>query len=108
MNADVSYLKEFDEDKSIQATIAYNYFSDQLNTIGTLNKGNVIDKSYGTLDFVLKSKLKQFTFGVSAKNILDPTISRIQEVYDTPGTNSVVLDEFKRGVNLSLSVGYKF
>ena len=108
MNADVSYLKEFDEDKSIQATIAYNYFSDQLNTIGTLNKGNVIDKSYGTLDFVLKSKLKQFTFGISAKNILDPTISRIQEVYDTPGINSVVLDEFKRGVNLSLSVGYKF
>ena len=108
MNADVSYLKEFDEDKSIQATIAYNYFSDQLNTIGTLNKGNVIDKSYSTLDFVLKSKLKQFTFGVSAKNILDPTISRIQEVYDTPGINSVVLDEFKRGVNLSLSVGYKF
>jgi hypothetical protein len=52
--------------------------------------------------------LKQFTFGVSAKNILDPTISRIQEVYDTPGINSVVLDEFKRGVNLSLSVGYKF
>jgi hypothetical protein len=108
MNADVSYLKEFDEDKSIQATITYNYFSDQLNTIGTLNKGNVIDKSYSTLDFVLKSKLKQFTFGVSAKNILDPTISRIQEVYDTPGINSVVLDEFKRGVNLSLSVGYKF
>ena len=108
MNADVSYLKEFGEDKSIQATIAYNYFSDQLNTIGTLNKGNVIDKSYSTLDFVLKSKLKQFTFGISAKNILDPTISRIQEVYDTPGTNSVVLDEFKRGVNLSLSVGYKF
>ena len=108
INVDVSYLKEFDEDKSIQATIAYNYFSDQLNTIGTLNKGNVIDKSYSTLDFVLKSKLKQFTFGVSAKNILDPTISRIQEVYDTPGINSVVLDEFKRGVNLSLSVGYKF
>ena len=108
INVDVSYLKEFDEDKSIQATIASNYFSDQLNTIGTLNKGNVIDKSYGTLDFVLKSKLKQFTFGVSAKNMLNPTITRIQEVYDTPGTNSVVLDEFKRGVNLSLSVGYKF
>ena len=108
MNADLTYLKEFDEDKSIQATIAYNYFSDQLNTIGTLNKGNVIDKSYGTLDFILKSEFKQFTFGFSAKNILNPTISRIQEVYDTPGTNSVVLDEFKRGVNLSLSIGYKF
>ena len=44
MNADVTYIKEFEEKKSIQGTIAYGYFSDQLNTIGTLNKGNVIDK----------------------------------------------------------------
>ena len=58
LNADVSYVKEFDTDKSIQGTVAYSYFSDQLNTIGTLNKGNGIDKSYGTLDFVVKSTMK--------------------------------------------------
>ena len=108
LNADVSYVKEFDTDKSIQGTVAYSYFSDQLNTIGTLNKGNVIDKSYGTLDFVVKSTMKQFSFGLSAKNLLNPTISRIQEVYNTPGTQEVVLDAFKKGVNLSLSIGYKF
>jgi hypothetical protein len=108
LNADISYLKEFDEFKSIQGTITYNYFSDQLNTIGTLNKGNVIDKSYGTLDFIVKGTIKKFSFGLSAKNILNPVISRVQEVYDTPGVQEVVLDEFIRGVNLSLSVGYKF
>lgn len=108
LNADVSYVKEFDTEKSIQGTVAYSYFSDQLNTIGTLNKGNVIDKSYGTLDFVVKSTMKQFSFGLSAKNLLNPTISRIQEVYNTPGTQEVVLDAFKKGVNLSLSIGYKF
>jgi hypothetical protein len=108
LNADVSYVKEFDTDKSIQGTVAYSYFSDQLNTIGTLNKGNVIDKSYGTLDFVIKSTMKQFSFGLYAKNLLNPTISRIQEVYNTPGTQEVVLDAFKKGVNLSLSIGYKF
>ncbi|MDB2394363.1 carboxypeptidase-like regulatory domain-containing protein [Flavobacteriaceae bacterium] len=108
LNADVSYVKEFDTDKSIQGTVAYSYFSDQLNTIGTLNKGNVIDKSYGTLDFVVKSTMKQFSFGLSAKNLLNPTISRIQEVYNTPGTQEVVLDAFKKGVHLSLSIGYKF
>ena len=108
LNADISYLKEFNDNKSIQGTMTYNYSSDQLNTIGTLNKGNVIDKSYGTLDFIVKSTMKQFSFGFSAKNLLNPTISRIQEVYNTPGTQEVVLDEFRRGVNLSLSVGYNF
>lgn len=108
LNADVSYVKEFDTNKSIQGTVAYSYFSDQLNTIGTLNKGNVIDKSYGTLDFVVKSTIKQLSFGLSAKNLLNPTISRIQEVYNIPDTQEVVLDEFTKGVNLSLSVGYNF
>jgi outer membrane receptor protein involved in Fe transport len=75
LNADISYVKEFDTNKSIQGTVAYSYFSDQLNTIGTLNKGNVIDKSYGTLDFVVKSTIKQFSFGLSAKNLLNPTLS---------------------------------
>jgi len=79
-----------------------------LNTIGTLNKGNVIDKSYSTLDLIVKSKLNHFTFGLSAKNILNPSIARVQEVYNTPGIDQVTLSEFKMGVNLSLSVGYKF
>ena len=108
LNADISYLKEFNDNQSIQGTVTYNYSSDQLNTIGTLNKGNVIDKSYGTLNFIVKSTIRQLSFGFSAKNLLNPTISRIQEVYNTPGTQEVVLDEFKRGVNLSLSIGYNF
>jgi len=108
LNADISYLKEFNDNQSIQGTVTYNYSSDQLNTIGTLNKGNVIDKSYGTLNFIVKSTIRQLSFGFSAKNLLNPTISRIQEIYNTPGTQEVVLDEFKRGVNLSLSIGYNF
>ena len=108
LNADVTYLKEISENTSLQGTIAYNYFSDQLNTIGTLNKGNVIDKSYGTLDLILKGQKNQFTFGLSAKNLLNPTITRIQEVYENPNVSEVVLDQFKNGINLSLSVGYKF
>lgn len=108
MNADVTYIKEFEENKLIQGTITYGYFSDQLNTIGTLNKGNVIEKSYSTLDLIVKSKLNNFTLGLSAKNILNPSIERVQEVYNTPGIDQVTLSEFKMGINLSLSVGYKF
>ncbi|MDC1472228.1 TonB-dependent receptor [Flavobacteriaceae bacterium] len=108
VNTDVTYFKAFDNDHSLQATVAYNYFSDQLNTIGTLKKGNVIDKSFNTLDLIVKSKLNKLNISLSAKNLLNPSIKRVQEVYETPGISEVTLSEFKRGINISLSVGYRF
>ena len=108
MNTDLTYFKAFDNHHSLQATVAYNYFSDQLNTIGTLKKGNVIDKSFNTLDLIIKSKLNKLNISLSAKNLLNPSIKRVQEVYETPGLSEVTLSEFKRGVNISLSVGYRF
>ena len=108
VNTDLTYFKAFDNDHSLQATVAYNYFSDQLNTIGTLKKGNVIDKSFNTLDLIVKSKLNKLNISLSAKNLLNPSIKRVQEVYETPGISEVTLSEFKRGVNISLSVGYRF
>jgi hypothetical protein len=108
VNTDVTYFKAFDNDHSLQATVAYNYFSDQLNTIGTLKKGNVIDKSFNTLDLIVKSKLNKLNISLSAKNLLNPSIKRVQEVYETLGISEVTLSEFKRGINISLSVGYRF
>ena len=108
VNTDLTYFKAFDKDHSLQTTLAYNYFSDQLNTIGTLKKGNVIDKSFNTLDLIIKSKLKNLNFSLSVKNLLNPSIKRVQEVYETPGLSEVTLSEFKRGVNISLSVGFRF
>jgi hypothetical protein len=108
VNTDLTYFKAFDKDHSLQTTLAYNYFSDQLNTIGTLKKGNVIDKSFNTLDLIIKSKLKNLNISLSAKNLLNPSIERVQEVYETPGISEVTLSEFKRGVNINLSVGFRF
>ena len=108
VNTDITYFKEFDKNRSLQTTLAYNYFSDQLNTIGTLKKGNVIDKSFNTLDLIVKSKFNKLNISLAAKNLLNPSIRRVQEVYETPGISEVTLNEYKRGVNISLSVGYKF
>ncbi len=108
INTDLTYFKAFDKNHTLQTTLAYNYFSDQLNTIGTLKKGNVIDKSFNTLDLIVKSKLNKLSISLSAKNLLNPSIRRVQEVYNTPGISEVTLNEFKRGVNINLSVGYRF
>lgn len=103
LNADLTYIKEFNNDKSIQTTLAYNYFSDRVFAIGTEGKGDLIDKGVGTLDFVFKSKLnKKLGVGISAKNLLNPTIERIQEVQD------VIVSSYKRGANIKLSLTYNF
>ena len=105
---DITYFKEFDKNRSLQTTLAYNYFSDQLNTIGTLKKGNVIEKSFNTLDLIVKSKFNKLNISLSAKNLLNPSIRRVQEVYETAGISEVTLNEYKRGINVSISVGYTF
>ncbi|MEO9570626.1 MAG: TonB-dependent receptor [Polaribacter sp.] len=103
LNADVSYFKDFKHDKSLQTTVAFNYFSDRVFALGTEGKGNLIDAGVGTLDFILKGKLsKKIGVGFTAKNILNPTIERRQETQD------VVVSSFKTGMNVKLSFSYNF
>ncbi|WP_196886930.1 TonB-dependent receptor [Aureivirga sp. CE67] len=102
-NVDLSYFKEFSENKNIQLTVVGAYFSDRVYAIGTNGVGNAVDKSFVTLDFVAKSKLSEkLSIGLSVKNILNPTIERVQE------TQNVVLQSYKKGVNSSISLKYQF
>lgn len=104
LNADLSFLKEYSAHKSIQGTIAFNYFSDRIFALATESgRGNIMDSGVPTLDFIFKAKLnKQIGIGVSAKNILNPTIERIQEIQE------VVVSSFKVGSNINLSLSYNF
>ena len=62
-----------------------------------------MDSGIPTLDFILKAKLnKHLGIGLSAKNILNPTIERTQEVQD------VIVSSFKVGSNIKLSLSYNF
>ena len=104
LNADVTYFKQWNE-KNIIATIAYNYNSDRLYSIGTEQKGNLVDKGFGTLDFIFKTKLnKNFTLGLNAKNLTNPAIKRMQE----NKTEDILVRSYKLGRFISASVKYTF
>lgn len=107
VNGDISYLREFDNDKSVLATLSYNYYSERLYAIGTNNDlGNQFDEAVGTLDFILKTNLsKKFGISLSAKNLTNPTVSRFQE--DTAIGDVNVL-EFQRGIDVNLGLTFKF
>ena len=106
VNGDLSFFNEWNNKESnLTSTLSYTYFSDRVYAIGTNDRGNLIDKAFGSLDLILKSKLyKNFGIGLVAKNLLNPKINRIQE--NKNGDINVL--SYKKGLNLSLNISYEF
>ncbi|WP_348797482.1 TonB-dependent receptor [Flavobacterium adhaerens] len=106
LNADISFFNEWNNKESnLTSTIAYNYFSDRVNAIGTQGKGDLVDKAVGTLDFIAKSKLnKNFGLSLVAKNLLNPTIKTVQE----NNSGDVTIRSYKKGLNINLGFSYEF
>ncbi|MCW1146668.1 TonB-dependent receptor [Flavobacterium lacisediminis] len=103
VNSDISFNKDFKNDRSLTATLAGGYFSDRIYALGVTGKGDLVDSEVITVDFVLKYKLnKNIGFGFSAKNLTDPTIERTQDI------QNVVVDSYKKGRNFSISMKYSF
>ena len=105
-NADLSFFNEWNDKKSnLTSTLAYSYFSDRIYAIGTLQRGDIVDKGFGTLDFIAKSKLNEkLGLNFVVKNLLNPTINQVQE---NPN-GDVNLLSYKKGLTLSLSINYQF
>lgn len=105
LNADISYFKEWDDDKNLMATLAYAHYSDRLYALGVEQKGNLVDKGMGTLDLILKSKWnKSIGLDFSARNILNPEFKRVQQ----NATGAIDAINYKRGIFLSLGATYTF
>jgi hypothetical protein len=106
LNADLTFFNEWnDKNNNLTTTIAYTYFSDRVNAIGTSNRGDLVDKAFGSLDFIVRSKLtEKLGLGLVSKNLLNPTINRVQE----NATADVNVLSYKKGATISLSLNYEF
>ncbi len=118
VNADINYSPEFGNYKPA-ASLAFSYFSDRIYAIGSGNLGNMVEKAVPTLNFVWRNAFgEHFEANLSAQNLLDPDISLIRENTGVEDTNpllegfvkdgNVTLREFKRGINVGLTLKYKF
>jgi outer membrane receptor for ferrienterochelin and colicin len=106
LNADISLFNEWNNKNSnLTSTLAYSYFSDRVYALGTQQKGDVVDKAFGTLDYVAKLKVNEkLGFNFIAKNLLNPTINQVQE----NASGDVNLLTYKKGLTFSLSMNYQF
>ncbi len=107
LNADLSFFKEWNKKQNnLMATLAYTHFSDRVYSIGTNGRGNQVDKAFGALDLIIKSKIyKNIGIGFVFRNLLDPTIDRVQE--NSVGGDVNVLT-YKKGLNLGFNLNYQF
>ena len=103
-NFDVSYSYS-NRDKNLLASVVFNYFSNRVHTIGTRNYGNIIEEGVPTIDFVSSYKFnKNFTAKFKASNLLDPSL-KLSRRMNSSGEN-IILNKYKKGINLSLGVSY--
>ena len=100
-NTDLMYFIQKEENKNFLATLSFGYFSDRIVSIGTASRGNMVDKGFISMNLTLKSQISErIKLSLSAKNLLDPTITRVQEIQDVEVLN------YKKGRFFGLSLTY--
>lgn len=105
INGDISFSKDWQNDKNLLMTVAYQYFSDRIYALGTDGRGNIVEKGLGSLDFILRTKLNaHLGFNFQAKNLLNPSFERTQE----NATQNITVLHYKKGAQFSLGVNYQF
>ena len=105
-NADLTYTIKTQKVEWMNAIIL-NYFSDKVHTIGTHNYENIIEEERTTLDFITSCEIgEHWKMSAKAKNLLNPYYQLTREPNgDVP---NVILDQYRKGISLSLGLTYKF
>ena len=106
VNADLNWRPNFGEKIQPTINIIGNYFDDRIFALGSGQLGNKIEKGFVTLDFVWKNKIgEKSELNFSAKNLLNPEIEIIRELSNN---QEVVLENYKKGLNVGLQFKYNF
>lgn len=104
-NFDITY-NHSNNDKNLTASLIFNYFSERIHTIGMLGFKDIVEEGVGTMDFVSSYKFnKNFTVKLKASNLLNPSYKLTRE--KSSSDNQIILNEFKKGMNISLGVSYE-
>ncbi|WP_222981905.1 TonB-dependent receptor [Flagellimonas meishanensis] len=105
MNADINYSPVF-KNYSPKATLAFSYFSDRIFALGAGSLGNIVENAVPILNFVWRNPIgEHFEANFSAKNLLDPDITLTRE---GTGSGDIIIREYNLGVNVGLTLKYKF
>ena len=94
-------------ERSFVNTLVLNYVSDKIYTIGTQGYQDMMEQGVLTLDFVSQAKLnKHLSFNLKARNLLNPSYKLSRKANENG--EKVILNDYKKGINISLGVSCTF
>ncbi|PZR18870.1 MAG: TonB-dependent receptor, partial [Flavobacterium psychrophilum] len=102
LNADLTYRLETGVFRPT-VSIVGNYFHDRIYSLGSFNRGNIVEKGIVMLNFVSNATINEkWGIGFTVENILNSRIRRVQE------NQSGDLDQYsyRAGTDFSLSIKY--
>lgn len=103
-NGNLGFNHKFSQGSEMDLVASYSYIGSYIYSISTNKIGNIVQKPVNMLDFTAKFRFQNnIDFGVTVKNILNPSIRRVQENFNNSETYN-----FKRGQVIGVNVGYKF
>lgn len=104
-NFDISY-NLMKQEKNLTASLVFNYFSSRIHTIGTNTYKDIIEEGVPTLDFASSYRFnKHVSIKLKASNLLDPSYRLTREI--SSSDEKITLNEYKKGMNLSLGISYE-
>lgn len=84
-------------------TLAYNVYGKRVFAAGTLGRGDIFEMPVNSLDLIVRNKINdKLNVNFSVKNILNPSTRLSQTV----GEEVFILNDYKRGRNVSFSIVY--
>ena len=94
-------------ERSFVNTLVLNYVSDKIYTIGTQGYQDIMEQGVLTLDFVSQAKLnKHLSLNLKARNLLNPSYKLSRKANENG--EKVILNDYKKGINISLGVSCTF
>jgi hypothetical protein len=111
INADIRYDSDFSSKWKNTMTLAYNIYGKRIYAVGTNGLDSYYEKPFGKLDFIWNNKIAdKWEVKLGVENILNPLYeiemgskSRINVLED-----DLTVKDYKRGVGVSLGLGYTF
>lgn len=103
INLDLTYHHQ---DLGSTASVFFNIYGERLEKTSRIAP-SVFESSFASLDFRLSQKLTEnWTVKLSARNLLDPTVERIQDQPD--GSGEAVVSSYRKGRSIGISFNYDF
>jgi hypothetical protein len=107
INTDITYIPFSSNTKKINLSLLYNLRGPRIHSVGIYGLGNIMQKSFNTLDFVADCTLSShWGIKLNIKDILNSKVLFTQEIKNTGETK--VVESFRPGVGITMGIKYNF